>query len=60
MKQPGVLLVLITFVVGVSFVVASEQFRSGTMQTTTLTGLNETGESWRSRWHRHAEVYVEG
>ena len=42
MKQPGVLLVLITFVVGVSFVVGSEQYRNGTMQTTTLTGLNET------------------
>jgi len=42
MKQPGVLLVLITFVVGVSFVVGSEQYKNGTMQTTTLTGLNET------------------
>jgi len=42
MKQPGVLLVLITFVVGVSFVVGSEQYKNGTMLTTTLTGLNET------------------
>jgi hypothetical protein len=42
MKQPGVLLVLITFVVGVSFVVGSEQYKNGAKQTTTLTGLNET------------------
>ena len=41
MKQPGVLLVLVTFVVAVSFVLASEQYKNGKMKTTTLTGLNE-------------------
>jgi len=41
MKQPVVLLVLITFVAAVSFVVASEQYKQGRMSTITLTGLNE-------------------
>lgn len=41
MKQPGVLLILVTFVAAVSFVVASEQYKQGRMSTTTLTGLNE-------------------
>ena len=41
MKQSGVLLILVTFVVAVSFVVASEQYKQGRMATTTLTGLNE-------------------
>ena len=41
MKQPGVILVLITFVAAVSFVVASEQYKQGRMTTITLTGLNE-------------------
>ena len=43
MKQPGVLLVLVTFVAAVSFVVASEQYKQGRMATTTLTGLAEVG-----------------
>lgn len=43
MKQPGVLLILITFVAAVSFVVASEQYKNGSTKTVTLTGLNEVG-----------------
>ncbi|HEY6803439.1 MAG TPA: CHRD domain-containing protein [Pyrinomonadaceae bacterium] len=41
MKQPGVLLVLITFVAAVSFVVASDQFKNGRMRSVPLTGQNE-------------------
>jgi hypothetical protein len=41
MKQPGVLLILLTFVAAVSFVVASEQYKNGRVKTTTLTGLAE-------------------
>lgn len=41
MKQPGVLLILVTFVAAVSFVVASEQYKQGRLSATTLTGLNE-------------------
>src|SRR5258705_12615018 len=41
MKQPVVLVVLITFVAAVSFVVASEQYKHGSMTTTTLSGISE-------------------
>lgn len=40
MKQPGVLLVLITFVAAVSFVVASEDFKNGRTKTAALSGMN--------------------
>ncbi len=41
MKQPVVWLILVTFVIAVSFVVASEQYKQGRMSTATLTGMNE-------------------
>ncbi|HEV8367790.1 MAG TPA: CHRD domain-containing protein [Pyrinomonadaceae bacterium] len=41
MKQPGVLVILLTFVAAVSFVVASEQYKHGRNKTTTLTGFAE-------------------
>ena len=41
MKQPGVLLVLVTFVAAVSLVLASEQYKQGRMSTITLSGVNE-------------------
>jgi hypothetical protein len=41
MKQPGVLLILVTFVAAVSFVVASEEYKNGRMKTATLSGINE-------------------
>jgi hypothetical protein len=44
MKQPGVLLILVTFVAAVSFVVASEQYKQGRMATTTLNGMNQLPE----------------
>ena len=40
MKQPVVLLVLVTFVAVVSFVVASEEFKNGRTMTSLLSGTN--------------------
>ena len=40
MKQPVVLLVLVTFVAAVSFVVASEEFKNGRTKTAVLSGMN--------------------
>jgi len=41
MKQPGVLVVLITFVLVISFVVASQEAKNDGFVVTTLTGVNE-------------------
>jgi hypothetical protein len=41
MKQPGVLVVLITFILVISFVVASQEAKNDGFVITTLTGVNE-------------------
>ena len=41
MKQPGVLVLLISFVLGISFVVATQEAKNDGFVTTTLSGANE-------------------
>ncbi len=41
MKQPGVLVLLLTFVLVISFVVASQESKNDGFATTALTGANE-------------------